>query len=343
MDPTLPSQPGAGRVVVLGGGIAGATAARALHESAFSVTVLDKGRGPGGRASTRRAGDLRFDHGAPYFTARSVRFAEEVGRWFQGGVVQRWVGAFGEVGPDGLSPLPHRNLWVGIPGMSRLVGAQLQGIDCGFGSRVLGFRRVDSRWFIECESGETLGPFEQCVIALPAPQATELLDPIHRVFAERVRGIVFAPCWSVMAACEESVHLGYDELRFRISGPIAKIIRDSAKPQRLSGGPEQWLLHASAAWSAEHLDAEPDRAAAALFAAFAGFLLDAGKKPSTPWYLRAHRWKYAQAVEPLGESCLHDPTQGLTVCGDWCLGSSIEHAWASGRAAAEALLSTRRT
>ena len=41
----------------------------------WAVTVFDKGRGPGGRLATRRADDLRFDHGAQYFTARDPRFA----------------------------------------------------------------------------------------------------------------------------------------------------------------------------------------------------------------------------------------------------------------------------
>jgi ribulose 1,5-bisphosphate synthetase/thiazole synthase len=44
-------------VVVVGAGIAGLTAARALASAGSEVLVLDKGRGPGGRASTRCAGE----------------------------------------------------------------------------------------------------------------------------------------------------------------------------------------------------------------------------------------------------------------------------------------------
>ncbi|MSO32728.1 MAG: FAD-dependent oxidoreductase, partial [Ilumatobacteraceae bacterium] len=59
------------RVVVVGAGIAGLTAARALSHAGHSVIVLDKGRSVGGRMATRRIGDATVDHGAQFFTVRS--------------------------------------------------------------------------------------------------------------------------------------------------------------------------------------------------------------------------------------------------------------------------------
>ena len=60
--------------LVIGAGMAGIACARALAEAGHAVRVLDKGRGPGGRMATRRvttrAGEVRFDHGAQYLTAR---------------------------------------------------------------------------------------------------------------------------------------------------------------------------------------------------------------------------------------------------------------------------------
>ena len=56
------------RIVVVGAGMTGLTAARALSGQGHDVVVIDKARGPGGRMSTRRDNDLRFDHGAQYFT-----------------------------------------------------------------------------------------------------------------------------------------------------------------------------------------------------------------------------------------------------------------------------------
>jgi predicted NAD/FAD-dependent oxidoreductase len=47
--------PSSRSVAVVGGGIAGLAAARALQQAGVRATVFDKGRSAGGRAATRRA------------------------------------------------------------------------------------------------------------------------------------------------------------------------------------------------------------------------------------------------------------------------------------------------
>ena len=70
-------------VAIVGGGIAGLTAARKLSRDGQSVQVFDKGRGAGGRASTRREGLRQFDHGAQYCTAKEERFQRQVDSWVE--------------------------------------------------------------------------------------------------------------------------------------------------------------------------------------------------------------------------------------------------------------------
>ena len=71
-------------IAVLGAGVAGAAAAARLVEAGLPVQVFDKGRGPGGRCSTRRsetASEPGFDHGAQYFTARGPRLRARCADW----------------------------------------------------------------------------------------------------------------------------------------------------------------------------------------------------------------------------------------------------------------------
>ena len=67
--------------IVIGAGIAGLLAARTLQEHGLRVTVLDKGRGVGGRMATRRIGSAVFDHGAQFFTARDPQFDTLISVW----------------------------------------------------------------------------------------------------------------------------------------------------------------------------------------------------------------------------------------------------------------------
>ena len=70
--------------IVVGAGISGLLAADALHREGYDLTVLDKGRGVGGRMATRRVGGGTFDHGdwtlepEPEAVARILRRHAEV-------------------------------------------------------------------------------------------------------------------------------------------------------------------------------------------------------------------------------------------------------------------------
>ena len=110
------------RVAIVGAGMAGLCAATSLTSSGYTTRLFDKSRGTGGRLSTRRDGDLAFDLGAQYFTARDGEFVAQVERWQAAGVVAPWEGTIATLGPSdrepsGQSP-PAR--WVGTPRMSAL-------------------------------------------------------------------------------------------------------------------------------------------------------------------------------------------------------------------------------
>ena len=97
-------------VAVVGAGIAGLAAARALRAAGHSVIVFDKGRGPGGRASSRRAEPFAFDHGAQYFTVRDPRFQTVVDALRDRGVVAPWTGRIVALSPQGPRPLAQANV-----------------------------------------------------------------------------------------------------------------------------------------------------------------------------------------------------------------------------------------
>ncbi|HYC03011.1 MAG TPA: FAD-dependent oxidoreductase [Azospirillaceae bacterium] len=320
------------RILIAGAGLAGLACARALRDGGLDVRVLDKGRGPGGRLSTRREGPFAFDHGGQYLTARDPRFAGLMVDWQARGVAAPWTGrivrlAGGGVAGGGEESPGER--YVGTPGMNALVRDLAEGLDVSWGVRVARLDRTADGWHAVAEDGADLGRFGIVVAAVPAPQAAALLAPAPRL-AERARAARMEACWSVMAVFDPPPEPGWDAA-FVTEGPLSWVARDGSKPGRREPG--AWVLHGSRAWSEAHLEERPETVAAMLLRAF-GELTGAG----APAFARAHRWRYAIPAVPLAEGHLWDAEAGIGACGDWCREARGEAAWVSGRDLGERIL-----
>jgi predicted NAD/FAD-dependent oxidoreductase len=326
--------PGA-RIAIIGAGVAGLGAARTLVAAGDEVVVFDKGRGPGGRASTRRVAFGRFDHGAQFFTVRSERFARVVDGWARAGVAAPWVGEFVTQRDGRREPDEERARWVGVPGMNEIVRDLADGLDVRFGTRVDSIARVAERWILLGEAGQDLDAFDGVVVAVPSVQAAALVEPVAPALARRAERAEMQPCWTVMVAFRAPVGAGFAGLRMQDEGPLGWAGCDSSKPGRDADGHERWVLQASPTWSRDHLEQSPEWVAHELLAALSALT---GKVLPPLIGAEAHRWRYALASDPVGERCLFDAAERVGVCGDWLIGARIEAAYLSGVAAGEAML-----
>ncbi len=316
--------------------MAGLSCAEALVEAGYTVCSFDKGRGPGGRMSTRRAetslGELRWDHGAQFFTARNEGFQRRVAQWVENGAAAEWVGRVVDVDTRGtVTPSRQDKRYVGTPGMNGVIRDMAGRLDVTWGARVERLSRANGLWSLSFEGGSDEGPFDAVVVATPAEQAVDLMKAVAFNFADRAGSAVSAPCWAVMLAFDKPLESGWDAARFE-DGPISWAARNSSKPAR--GGAETWVLHASPTWSRSHLEDEKEAVEKMLATAF----LSATLAPA-PAYAAAHRWRFAQVeTAPAGVSPW-DPKVKIGVCGDWTIGPRVEAAWRSGRVLAGAIAS----
>ncbi|MEM6393781.1 MAG: NAD(P)-binding protein [Planctomycetota bacterium] len=339
-------------MAVVGVGLAGAVVASRLVEAGCRVDAWDKGRGPGGRCSTRRNGGageaLAFDHGAQYLTASDPRFVGMVEDWAAEGVVTEWgddglveveAGAGGGgTGFEVVGRAPAKQRWVGVPGMSRVVSRELEGVEVGFERRVVGLRREGSGWLLTMEGGEIVGPYERVVLGMPAVQAGPLLEPVEPGLAERLSGVEVTPCWAGMLAVDGGAGLDWVGAKVRGHESLAWAANDSSKPGRgRADGFECWVVHASPAWTLANLEIGREAAWERLALAFGDLCEGLGVGRPAYAKVRAHRWLYAQTKTALGEPYLVNGDQTLWVCGDWMLGGKLEAAALSGLAVVEAM------
>ncbi len=330
------------RVAVIGAGIAGLSAAEELARAGFAPVVFDKGRGPGGRTSMRRAPPFEFDHGAQYFTARDEGFVERVRHWQSEGVVAPWTGRIVALASGRVSELREPTLrWVGVPAMNALATRLARELDVRCNTQVSSASFEGGAWRLRNAAGELLGHFELLVATLPLPQAAALFRGQSEL-AQRAAQVEASPCWAVLVGLHERLAVEFDGAFCHDSG-LSWIARNNSKPGRAAG--ESWVLHATPEWTRAHLELPREQVAARLIDEFARA---SGVELQPLAHSDAHRWRYAlpAPLEPSGPSSVASPAplawlddaRALAFAGDGCVGGRVEGAFLSGQAAARALV-----
>jgi predicted NAD/FAD-dependent oxidoreductase len=324
-------------VVVVGAGVAGLTAAGALRDLGLRVLVLEKSRGLGGRAATRRRGGLRVDHGAQFFTARDPRFQARVDAWLATGEVAVWTrglpvwrpeAGWSEPGPEAH---PRYAPPMGMSTLGRLLGA---GVEVRREAHAAQVVRIDPGWRVVLADGSALEA-RAALLTAPAPQTRVLLEdaPLAPGAAEALAAIAFEPCFAVLAGYAGAAPPPWPGVRIEGHPDLAWLAHDGSRrgPGR-DAGSTVLVVHATPAFTHAHWGAPPDDVAEALLGAAAALVPGADR----PTWRDVHRWRYARPVAVRPEPYL-TAAPGLLVAGDAFGADRVEGAFLSGLAAASAL------
>jgi predicted NAD/FAD-dependent oxidoreductase len=321
--------------IVVGAGISGLLAADALHREGWDLTVLDKGRGVGGRMATRRVGGGTFDHGAQFFTVRSDRFSGLVDGWLGAGAAVEWARGFADA--EGKPNQDGHPRYRGGAGMTSIPKHLAYDLDVRTGERAV---KVDVRtdgWEVACESGLRLEA-SALVLAMPVPQALELATSggfrLPESTRQDLKAVSYDPCLALMVL---------------LDGP-----GDVPAPggMQIKGEPLDWIgdnqrkgisdlpaitIHAGPEWSRAHFEDDEADVKRQLIS-LAGDRLGTDLSSSVVESSLA-RWRYSWVTKAHPEPFLA-ASEGppLLFCGDAFGQPKVEGAALSGLTAADHLL-----
>lgn len=297
------------KTIIIGAGMAGLSAAKILTQKGHDITVLDKGRGVGGRMSTRTIDHAKADHGAQYFAVKSPEFQAFISEMQSENITAEWHLAQREnvryVGAKGMNTIPKKMAST----LNVLVNEKVVLIENNT---------------VKTESGKVYG-FDNLLITIPIPQVIELFQNSKIDFSEKDKNVLatieYEPCIAVMAVLKKPTDI--------LSGGII-----------LENQPVAWIadnyqkgitqiptvtLHASSAYSAARFDDNLQEIANEMLSSVNQYV-----KPENIDSFQTHRWRFSNATKRFQDYFYQIENQSIFLGGDGFGLGNVEGAFLSG-------------
>lgn len=304
------------KTIIIGAGIAGLSAAKILAQKGHDVVVLDKGRGVGGRMSTRKIEQGKADHGAQYFSVKSAEFKAIIEEFQAENIIAEWQLA------------QRENVrYIGANGMNMIPKKLAENLNICLNEKVVLITKNE----IKTESGNSY-LFDNLIVTCPIPQVIELFQKSNIDFSEKdktvLNSIEYEPCIAVMAVLKDVTKI-----------PTGGIILENEAVAWIADNFQKGIsaiptvtLHASPEFSKKHLENDLQEVSKILLASVSQWIT-----PQNIVSTQVHRWRYSLASKRHEAPFYQLENTNIYLAGDGFGVGNVEGAFLSGYFCSQAI------
>lgn len=274
-------------IAIIGAGICGSFCGHLLQQKGHEVFLFDKGRGVGGRTSTKRvkidgsltSHEIKYDHGASYFQIETPQIQNLCYDLASRNILRR-----------------EEEYYIAAPGMNSLAKYFSKNLNLYTDTKV----KTISNKFVTDENEKEYGPFDMIIVTIPAPQIPDILSETKDLLGQ----IKFSPRRTIMMT------LGNDD-KAPAHQDAEKLIHEDRKPERPNHN--SVVYHMSRSWSESRINLDNT-------AALDAFLKKWDGDPDMIIHAQAHGWRYTHSTTTLGdqaEKTHHQFSENIIFAGDW--------------------------
>lgn len=326
------------KIAVVGAGITGCLLANFLTSTSVDVSIFEKSRGCGGRASTKQTEWGQCDLGASIVPAHKANFVDFMQGLCHQNIVSKWpekIFAYQQkIGNK--TPLERfvsdKEHYVFNSKMNSACRHWIKNATLHTNSLISEIRHLgDKGWQLKSNDVWQTELFDKLVLTAPWPQSQALIEQSELPIKLPDFSQSWTSCWSVALKLQPLVASEVD-LVYLKNQPIQTLVRDSSKPLRPQVLPSEsgdkseiWVAQLANKLS-DDLGKPGKEKAISIATSNLCELFDLPKESVTNTF--AHYWLYARPSDgqkPLGILSLKQ--HGLYVGGDWSFGASIESAY----------------
>ena len=326
-------------IIIIGAGLSGLSCARELQSHGINATIIDKGRGVGGRMATRRLennGETAvFDHGAQFFTARDEKFQQMVRDWCDDGLAHEWFRGQNKAHLDGRveSQSDGHPRFCATLGMNSLAKHLAQDLNIHTNQRVTKLEWKNEVWALHFDAASTCSA-RFLLLTCPVPQSLALLDAgevqLPTDLRAQLENVTYESCVAALLWLDGAGRVPAPGALYCEEEPISWIGDNFQKG--VSSVEGAITVHGAPQWSAQNYTLDDESVVQVLAQAARAFLGSEIRASSVA------RWKFSKPNQARDDGFLCWPEARLVFAGDAFGGSKVEGAIRSGWAAARALM-----
>ena len=341
-------------VSIIGAGMAGLAAARALILAGHRVIIYEKSKGLGGRMATRYLEGCTFDHGAQILKPEGSSL-DSLMRWElpHSELVEVTQPILPYASDGSLLPIdPSRDgekkysYERGVTTLPKLLVRSFPAdqFSIYFEVKIGRFEESETGISLFDSEGRKMSESDFVILTAPAPQAADLieksatLDPVAQ--AEQVaalRSVTYRPCLSVLLGYSNQLieENAYSLIAEDRSTPLLWLAFEHLKsPHRAPKGEFLLIAQFGGDFSRDHYD---DQDSDILSATYAGLSALLPPEAQSPLFSQVKRWRFSQPVGMIEFNTVNSKTSRLIVAGDALRPGNgrVHEAYESGLEAAE--------
>ncbi len=306
---------------IIGSGISGSTIAHHLSKK-YSVHILDKARGPGGRASNKRyKQNLSFDHGVQYISPKSKEFSKFIKALCKKKEAKIWTGNHLDFT---FEKKEISEKFIGMKGNNFISKFYTKKIKKSFKSSVKSIFNNKYFWEIELENGENIQA-KSVILTCPFPQSKKIAGKYLEKKISNLK-INMEPNITTMLALKKQRTVSVSSIKFNDNILTWAALENSKN--RFYSSISLWTLQSSIEWARKNINhyKKSKKAENTLISKFLNFT---GYKKNNIIFKKTHGWKYSYNLSGSPLKSYWNKKLRLGLCADWFIGPKVENAWLS--------------
>ena len=312
------------KIAIIGAGISGLSLGYLLSKKCH-VTIFEKSRNVSGRMSSRRNQKFIYDHGCPFFTAKSTEFQKFLEVFIKKGSIGIWKARFAEIVGTKITNITQWDNspkhFVSLPNMTDWAKALAKNQNVILNTEITSLKYSADSMALEAKDNIFRG-FDYAITAIPSQQTLNIL-PKKCNYIKTIGNKIMLPCFGLMVTFEKPLDIKFDAAIVKKSD-ISWISSMDSKHGRENQN--SYVILSTNAWASKNFEMEKSIAIDWLLKEFQKTI-----KIELPNILvkDLQKWKFANIKKQKYVSPYFDDINRIGSIGDWCVQGKVEGAFLS--------------